>query len=907
MFGENNEFSVQERILLHLSRYNGFREHYLNPESVTQEGIAGAVGIARNHVPRAINGLKNRKFVDELKGRVKGSDRRKKVYFLSEEGIRNVNLIKEKMRVLETFLTDVPDTPGFVGREMELREIKKALGGKTVVITGAEGMGKTCLASQIAKDASKDLPVLWYSVQENDSLHQFLRALSELLNRSGNGLLGYRLGAASALDEKEMMKLIAGSLTECMIVLDDFHNAGADLKHFIGAIIGDIGCFNGLRLLIVSEEDFGTSKKLLTVKLGPLDDQSVRSILESRGISDLDGACEIAAANPLFLNIIGANKGKHAGIGDFLEDEFNGMSGEEKRAMWALSMHPHPVGLELLSAVGDTDYQVLVNLAEKGLVQEFGNRTFDTHRLLKEFFISKIAPAEKKRMHLRAAAKLAENEDSISWLEAQNHLLKAGARDECAKAVALNGVRIIRKGLRREVEAIIAELDQGELDGVRRAEVLLLSGYVSKLKGEWDRALGDYQKALEIFEKNKLPGKKADALAKIGRVYLEQGKFDNAKEYFDRGLGYLGKGPDIVRARILDELATIHLRKREIEEARAKAEEAMEEARNLGDCEMEAMIHNTMGNLRMTQGSLSEAKGHYENSLDGLKDTDEQMAVVLLNNLAIIEFKTGSVEKAIELWEQAAGKAEAMKSLNVMLTFSNLGSIYFSLGNWDRAAECCAKALEISEMVGKGNITAASRSTLGHIALRRGEGDWMEHYVKALELRTGLEDRSGMASSHNDMADGFIAGKKWDEAEIHAQSALALAKEKGDSEQTARSLLALGDIHAGKNEYPKAKEYLKMAIMKSREMKNSEFIGRTYRSIGLVSAQEGEEFVAERYLKESVEMLEKEMRPLLLAQSLKDYADILERSGLGEPADYYKRSKEIFETLGIKERDLASG
>jgi tetratricopeptide (TPR) repeat protein len=103
---------------------------------------------------------------------------------------------------------------------------------------------------------------------------------------------------------------------------------------------------------------------------------------------------------------------------------------------------------------------------------------------------------------------------------------------------------------------------------------------------------------------------------------------------------------------------------------------------------MEARIHNTIGNLHMTEGSFKDAKPHYELSLEGLKDIDEQMAVVLFNNLAIIEFKSGNVEKAIELWEQAAGKAETMKNLNVMLTFSNLGSIYFSVGNWDRAVEC---------------------------------------------------------------------------------------------------------------------------------------------------------------------------------------------------------------------------
>ena len=124
MFDRDDGFSVQERIMLHLSKYNGFRDHYLNPESVTQEGIAGAVGIARNHVPRALSGLKRGNLVEEMKGRVKGSTRRKKIYFLSEKGLGSVNTLMEKARVAETATLDIPDAPGFVGREEEAREIK---------------------------------------------------------------------------------------------------------------------------------------------------------------------------------------------------------------------------------------------------------------------------------------------------------------------------------------------------------------------------------------------------------------------------------------------------------------------------------------------------------------------------------------------------------------------------------------------------------------------------------------------------------------------------------------------------------------------------------------------------------------------------------------------------------------
>jgi tetratricopeptide (TPR) repeat protein len=896
VFKENDDFTVQERIVLHLSKYNGFRNHYLNPESVTQEGIARAVGIARNHVPRALSRLKGVDLVEETRGRVKGSPRRKKVYFLSEKGMGMISSLREKLRIAETATYDIPGAPGFVGREKEVREIKKALGtGKSVLLTGANGLGKTYLASNIALDVSKSKAVMWFDVPAGVSLNRFLRELSGFLNRSGAGLLGYRLSAASAIGDREIIDILAGTMKPALIVVDDLQNADAELIRFIEMLAASR--VEGLGLLLVSEGRIHKTKGLLKVSLAPLDRESVRKAMEARGAGSMCDALEVATSNPIFLKLVG-NK-PHSSLEEFLDAEFAVMPEDEKRAMWAVSLFHASVKLELLAATGNVDYQVTVNLAERGLLRELGGGAFDTHVLLKKFFLSTMPESEGRAMHLRAARKLGESRDTESWLEAQRHLLAAGAGNECARSVVATGLKIINKGLRRELEEIIGLLDRENLDENQRAEVLLLKGYAAKLRGEWDKALGEYGKAIAIFTELGAREKIADALAKIGRVHLEKGEFDRAREIFGEGLGKLGRGSHVVRARILDELATIHLRKRETEEAREKVGKAMGEAIKIGDREMEARIHNTMGNLHMTLGSFPEAKLHYELSLEGLKDVDEQMAVILCNNLAIIEFKSGNVDRAIELWETAAGKAEAMKSLNVMLTFSNLGSIHFSIGNWDRAAECCIKALEISEMVGKDMITAAARSTLGHLALYRDQPGWREHYQKALELRTKLGDKNGMASSLNDISKGLNRGGDLTGAQKQAAAALELAIQKEDREQEVNSRLHLADAAVDGKEYVEAKKFLKQALIGAREIGSGELLGRVYRTVGTVSASEGEDFVAEKYLKESVDILEGERRPLELAISLERYGLFLRESGLGKPDPYLERSAEILSCLGI--------
>ena len=894
--------------MLHLSNYTGFREHYLNPESITQNGIASAVDIARNHVPRAMGALNSKYLIIEMKGRVKGSERRKKVYFLSEKGVQMAKALKERQRNVDAFSLDIPGTEGFIGRESEIKEIKKELASEnTVLISGEHGIGKTYLASIIVEGVSKDCSVIWYGFSDNGNLLPMLRTMSESLSRKGIGLLGYHLGTASELAHEELMVILKDTMNNCIIVLDDIQNADEKAIDFISLFTKRIKKFDKVQMILVSNSNtdysFGDFKK---IELSGLDRKSVRKILEEKQLNnDFDDIYNLTCAHPLFLKIIQSIPASHCKLSDYLENEiWKRMPDAERKVMKILSVFSNPVSLDIFSKEKGADYQVIMNLIDLGLVQGIDEKTFDSHRLLKDFFYSKITPTEKKKFHSKAAAHLKKEADEKCWLEAQRHYLKAGKQGDCARYIVTSGLDIIRKGLKQELEGIIDELNNEEIEEALWAELLLLRGYISKLKGEWKKALDDYQEALGNFEKLGAGEKQADALAKIGRVYLEKGEFDQARSQFDRAMDLLGRVPHILKARIYDELATIHLRKREIKEAETLAEEALEMAVTLKDKEMEAKVHNTMGNLHMTKGSWKDAQGHYEKSLDYLDGKDEQMAVILNNNLAIISFKAGDVEKALELWRLAAEKAERMKNLNVMLTFSNLGSIYFSIGNWKKAEEYCLKALDISESVGKDMITAASRSTMGHIQLHREEAGWEEHYQEALKLRLKLDDKKGQASSHNDLARGHTIRKNMEDASQHSEKALSLAQETGDGEQAVRAHLGLAKVAGAKKNNAEAKEFLKQALVKSREIKNNELLGHVYRDIGLVSAMEGEDFVAERYLKESIDILEDEKRPLELGQSLYEYGKILEQSGLGNPEEYLNRSREIFTSLGLPEKPV---
>ena len=79
---------VQERIFLHLSDYVDHSDKVEVPFALSQMGIANAVSIARSNVPRAISGMKEAGHLIERQAHVTGVSRKRKAYFLTDEGAK---------------------------------------------------------------------------------------------------------------------------------------------------------------------------------------------------------------------------------------------------------------------------------------------------------------------------------------------------------------------------------------------------------------------------------------------------------------------------------------------------------------------------------------------------------------------------------------------------------------------------------------------------------------------------------------------------------------------------------------------------------------------------------------------------------------------------------------------------
>ena len=109
------KLTINERILIHLIRYSGFEDEIEVPVDISQVGIADAIGIRWNNVPRAMRELKEKNMVVEKLLHIKGMKRRRKAYFLTDSG-------KNEGYKLRNYLQDQKITMRFPdGREADIK------------------------------------------------------------------------------------------------------------------------------------------------------------------------------------------------------------------------------------------------------------------------------------------------------------------------------------------------------------------------------------------------------------------------------------------------------------------------------------------------------------------------------------------------------------------------------------------------------------------------------------------------------------------------------------------------------------------------------------------------------------------------------------------------------------------
>lgn len=157
----------------------------------------------------------------------------------------------------------------------------------------------------------------------------------------------------------------------------------------------------------------------------------------------------------------------------------------------------------------------------------------------------------------------------------------------------------------------------------------------------------------------------------------------------------------------------------------------------------------------------------------------------VLDNLAAAHRRLGNIDDALRTYSAALDVHREVEDLHGEAnTLNGMASTYFAAGELTLASEYAQQARTVADAAGEGDISAASRTTLGNVAFLSSD------YESALGFhRTSLDITSSrllQVQGHVLVAKDLVAMGRNDEAREHGASALELA-------ETAASPLAIAD------------------------------------------------------------------------------------------------------------------
>jgi tetratricopeptide (TPR) repeat protein len=382
----------------------------------------------------------------------------------------------------------------------------------------------------------------------------------------------------------------------------------------------------------------------------------------------------------------------------------------------------------------------------------------------------------------------------------------------------------------------------GEADLAARIHLWHDLGSVYELKGDYEAALGGFERMLRLAWVCASRTKAAVAFNKMGRVWRRKGDLKLALEYLERGLELFEQAGDHrgIGGSLDDIGSVLHLLGR-YDEAYEKVTQGLARRGRGGERRSIAHSLSNLGNIQKDRGRFDEALTCHREALDIRRAVGDRAGVIAsLNNVAVLAFERGDYAEARQGWEQALTEAEEIGALPLQaLALCNLGEL--ALGE-DRAEE----------------------------ARRRLD--------EALDIAQEVDDRRLQVEATRNLALLEHAGGDAPRARQLAQRAYQVAASAGLRDNEGRALLTLAQVFIGSSNLDAE---------------------RTLERI----PRPGEAPVADTYFSRGVELLRKIGNESELARGLERYGHYkIDRGDTSGGVELLREALGIFSKLGMKEQ-----
>jgi CHAT domain-containing protein len=405
---------------------------------------------------------------------------------------------------------------------------------------------------------------------------------------------------------------------------------------------------------------------------------------------------------------------------------------------------------------------------------------------------------------------------------------------------------------------------------------LFRTGEDLRLKGEYEEAIKQFERALFLAQKTANEEAKLDSLLKLGILYWNIGKLKESTDKYGQAL--------LIAQRLqLKEKTNFCLTMLKIYDYYRKAKDypslgnyqkstdsfksAIDLAKKIDSKEHELKC---LRQLSLNYWDLGNFQQFFllnkEALLIARELNNKQEEGRCLNNIGVFYWKIDNYSEALKYYEESLEIATKLKAIEEKANcLNNIGAIYIDAGNYDRALEYLMQALNIDKQLKDYSNISKDLSNIGSAFRRKGmisenKDDFnsaLNYYDESLDMAIKNKDEYIQIRALNNIGTILSYLNENTKALSNFQSAFNKAQGIQDIEGRSMILNNIGIVYSQLGNYGESTKYYQKAIDLALETKEGKFLWEPYLEIANSYRNLNNLSVALDNYKKSISVIEK--------------------------------------------------
>lgn len=428
--------------------------------------------------------------------------------------------------------------------------------------------------------------------------------------------------------------------------------------------------------------------------------------------------------------------------------------------------------------------------------------------------------------------------------------------------------------------------------GLQYAYTMLGIGHFSY--GEYETALVAFRKAEQLNAAGILQHSVYNLILK-GNILADIGEFDSAEFQYNKALQLIQKeGTDVYIERVYRGFARLFLSMHRNEEALEFIKKA-EELR-AGEAEEKKIdLYSLLTRIYVHLNDLEKAQETNTKfcSLVAPLEDNFHKAMCLLNQAEIYVNK-GMYSDALKECFKALEISEIYDySLLRVQLFLQVGEIYLELSDYKLASDFLYRGLTITEKTGMRPLSADIYVSLAWIYKEQGNYDLaLEFADKAQVLWQIMKHKQGIARCHNIRGLIYLLQKKFYESIDEHTKALALREEIQNRSGIAASYFNIALAYEELGMLQRALELQLRAVAMDEQLADKQSLAISYNGLSQLYLKLGKLDEVEKYLAKVRQLALETKSQILLRNYYSNFADLLDVKGDFKQASYFRKEQQ---------------